>query len=113
MEENKVHFRHLMHSFYKKGKNATQTANEICAVYGEGAVAERTVISTLHIKNAGGTPSPRDEDQIKTLIENNPHYTTRNVKYIKIYRPRTFCEAWLRKSFRCMGSLRFPGEKSD
>jgi len=43
MEENKVHFRHLMLFFYQKGKNATQAANKICAVYGEGAVAERTV----------------------------------------------------------------------
>ncbi|KOX81057.1 Histone-lysine N-methyltransferase SETMAR [Melipona quadrifasciata] len=43
MEENKVHFRHLMLFFYRKGKNATQAANRICAVYGEGAVAERTV----------------------------------------------------------------------
>jgi len=36
-EENKVHFRHLMLFFYRKGKNATQAANKICAVYGEGA----------------------------------------------------------------------------
>jgi len=43
MEENKMHFRHLMFFFYRKSKNATQAANKICAVYGEGAVAERTV----------------------------------------------------------------------
>jgi len=29
--------------FYWKGKNATQAANKICAIYGEGAVAERIV----------------------------------------------------------------------
>ena len=40
MEENKVH---LMLFFYRKGKNITQAANKICAVYGEDAVAERTV----------------------------------------------------------------------
>ena len=43
VEENKVHFRHLMLFFYRKGKNVTQTTNKICAVHGEGAVAERTV----------------------------------------------------------------------
>jgi len=43
MEENKVHFRHLMLFFYRKGKNVTQTANKICTVYGEDAVAEKTV----------------------------------------------------------------------
>jgi len=41
--KNKVHFRHLMLFFYQKGKNATQATNKICAVYGESAVAERTV----------------------------------------------------------------------
>jgi len=62
MEENKVHFRHLMLFFYRKGKNVTLAANKICTVYGEGAIAERTVrkwfarlklvILTLKIKNA-------------------------------------------------------------
>lgn len=32
MEGNKVHYRQLMLFFYQKGKNATQTANKICAV---------------------------------------------------------------------------------
>jgi len=36
MEENKVHFRYLMLFFYRKDKNATQAANKIYAVYGEG-----------------------------------------------------------------------------
>jgi len=40
MEDNKVHFRHLMLFFYRKGKNATQAA-KIYAVYGE-AITERT-----------------------------------------------------------------------
>ena len=43
MEVNKVRYKHLMFFFYRKGKNAKQTANKICVVYGEGAVAERTV----------------------------------------------------------------------
>jgi len=89
MEENKVHFRHLMLFFYRKGKNATQAANKICAVYGEGAVAERAVrkwfarfkagdFKSLHLENQepSGRPSITDEDQIKTLIEDNPRYTT-------------------------------------
>jgi len=43
MEENKVHFRHLMLFFYQKDKNVTRAANKICAVYDKGAVAERIV----------------------------------------------------------------------
>jgi len=43
MKENKMYFRHLMLFFYRKGKNTTQAANKIYAVYGEGAIAERTM----------------------------------------------------------------------
>ncbi|XP_026673180.1 histone-lysine N-methyltransferase SETMAR-like, partial [Ceratina calcarata] len=43
MVANKVRYRHLMLFFFRKGKNATQAANKICAVYCEDAVAERTV----------------------------------------------------------------------
>jgi len=90
MEENKMHFRHLMLFFYRKSKNATQAAkmpNKICAVY--SAVAERTVRkwfarfktgdSNLEDQERPGKPSTTDEDQIKTLIENNSRYTTRKL----------------------------------
>ena len=40
MEENKVHFRHIMLHYFKKGKNATEMQKKICAVYGEGAVTD-------------------------------------------------------------------------
>jgi len=75
--------------FYRKGKNATQAANKICAVYGEGAVAERTMRKwfarfktgdfNLEDQERPGKSSTTDEDQIKTLIENNPRYTTRKL----------------------------------
>jgi len=77
MEENKVYFRHLMLFFYRKGKSATQAANKMCVVYGEGAVAERTVRKWFARFKAGdfnledqegpGKPSITGEDQIKTL----------------------------------------------
>jgi len=75
--------------FYRKGKNVTQAANKICAVYDEGAVAERTVRKwfarfkaddfNLEDQERPDKPSTTDEDQIKTLIENNPRYTTRKL----------------------------------
>lgn len=89
MEENKIHYRHLMLFFYRKGKNATQTANKICTVYGKGALSGRTVRKWFARFKAGdlnlddqerlGRPSTTDEDQIKALVENNPHYTTREL----------------------------------
>jgi len=58
--------------------------NKICAVYGEGAVAERTMRKWFarskgdfnEDQERPGRSSITDEDQIKTLIENNPRYTT-------------------------------------
>jgi len=95
IEENKVHFKHLMLFFYWKDKNATQAANKICAVYGEGAVVERTVRKWFARFKAGdfnledqecpGRPSITDEDQIKTLIENNPRYTTHKFTHKQKY----------------------------
>ena len=67
-----------------------QVANMICAVYGEGA--ERTVRKwfarfktgdfNLEDQERPGKPSTTDEDQIKTLIENNPRYTRRKLEML-------------------------------
>ena len=40
--EEKKRFWHIMLSFFKKGKNATERHKKICAVYGEVAVTDRT-----------------------------------------------------------------------
>ena len=42
MEEKKQHFQHIMLYYFKKVKNSTETQKKICAVYGEGAVTDRT-----------------------------------------------------------------------
>ena len=42
MEDNEQNFQLIMPYYFKKGKNATETQKKICAVYGEGAVTDRT-----------------------------------------------------------------------
>ena len=42
MEDKKQRFWHIMLYYFKKGENATETHKKICAVYGEGAVTDRT-----------------------------------------------------------------------
>ena len=42
MEEKKQHFLHIMLYYFKKGKKATEMQKKVCAVYGEGAVTDRT-----------------------------------------------------------------------
>ena len=41
-EEDTHHFQHIMLCYFKKGKNAVEMQKQICAVYGEGAVTDRT-----------------------------------------------------------------------
>ena len=89
MEEKKQHFRHIMLYYFKKGKNATETQKQICAVYGEGAVTDRTCQKWFAKFCAGesllddapwsGRPVEVDSDQIETLIEDNQRYTTREI----------------------------------
>ena len=86
MEEKKQHFQHIMLYYFKKGKNATETHKKTCAVYGEGAVANRTCQKCFAKFHAGdfslddaprsGRPVEVDSDQIEALIENNQRYTT-------------------------------------
>ena len=69
--------------YIKKGKNATETQKKICAVYGEGAVADWTCqkwfakfrVGDILLDDApqSGRPVEVDSDQIETLIENNQH----------------------------------------
>ena len=83
MKENKHHFRHIMLFYFKKGKKATETQKKICAVYGEGAVTDRTCQKWFAKFCAGdfslddapwsGRPVEVDSDQIETLIKNNQH----------------------------------------
>ena len=42
MEEHKQPFGCIMFYYFKKDKNATEMQTKICAVYGEGAVTDRT-----------------------------------------------------------------------
>ncbi|KAG5325309.1 SETMR methyltransferase, partial [Pseudoatta argentina] len=91
MEENKVYFRYLM-LFYFRKKNAAQTAKKICAIYGNGIVAESTARKwfarfksgnfDLEDRKRSGRPVVVNDDQIVTLIENNPRHTTRDIAEI-------------------------------
>jgi len=110
MEENKVHFRHLILFFYRKGKNATQTANKICAINSENTVAERTVrkwfakfkAGDFNLENQEGPDRPSTTDEDKTLIKNNPCYTTRKLAEMLNMLKSTIhehFEAWLHKPF--------------
>ena len=86
--------------YFKKGKNTTEMQKKICAVYGEGAVTDRTCQKwfakfragdfSLDVAPRSGRPVEGDSDKIETLIENNQCYTTREITDIlKISKSRT------------------------
>ena len=70
--------RHVMLFHYRKGYNASQTCREICAVYGEDAVTDRTVCNwferfrggNLDVKGFPRSSRPLTEkaDEILQLI---------------------------------------------
>ena len=86
MEENKQHFQHIVLYYFKKGKNLSEMQKDI-AVYGEGAVIDQMCQKWFVKFCAGdflldddaprsGRPVEVDINEIKTLIENDQHYTT-------------------------------------
>jgi len=119
MEENKVHFRHLMLFYFRKGKNAAQTAKKICIVYGDSAVAESTVLKwftrfrndnfDLEDRERSDKPAVVDDDD-QILIENNPRHTTRDIAeifHISHMSYKAFEDTRVHKSLRCLGASQF------
>lgn len=92
MDTNKIHFRHLMLFYYRKGKSAAKTANKICGVYGELAISDRAVRKwftrfkdgdfSLEDQERKGRPRTVYDEQITALLEKNPHHTTRELEEI-------------------------------
>ena len=77
----------MMLYYFKKGKKATEMQKKICAVYREGAVTvhicqkwfAKFCAGNFSLDNApqSGRPAGVEGDQIKTLTENNQHFTMR------------------------------------
>lgn len=89
MEENKVHFRHILLFFYRKGLKAAEAEREICAVYGNNALSEsvcrkwfaRFKSGNFDLEDAprSGRPSEVDDNEIKALVENDRHLTAEEI----------------------------------
>ena len=47
MEERTQHSQHIVLYYFKKGKSTTEMQEEMCAVYGEGAVTDQMCQSGL------------------------------------------------------------------
>ena len=85
MLEISIHIRHCMFYQFELGNNTSTAAHHICAVLGEGAVANRTSRDWFKRFREGNTAledGPRsrrllqsDIERIKVLINDNPPLT--------------------------------------
>ena len=81
----KSHFRHLLLFSSNRGQKASEVTKDICAVYGEGAIAERTIRDwfarfkrgnfDLNRAPRSGRPIKMDEDQLRDLLKKDGHQT--------------------------------------
>lgn len=89
MEEDDLHFRHILLYYYRKGKNASQARKKLCAIYGNETLKERQCQNwfarfrsgDFSLKNAqrSGRPVEVDETHIKAIIDSDRHSTTRDI----------------------------------
>ena len=83
--------------YFRKGKNAAQTAKKIRDVYGEEALKDRQCRNwfdkfrfedfPLKVEQRSGRPNEVDDDQIKAIIESDCHVTAREIKEMLNFSP--------------------------
>ena len=89
MESEKLHFRHILLFYYRKGKNAVQARKKLSDVYGEDVLTVRQCQNWFAKFRSGnfdvedtprsGRPVEADEDTIKALVDANRRITTREI----------------------------------
>ena len=89
MEGLKVHIRHVMLWEFQQGNNDTETAEEICSMYGKGNITDRAVWNwfvkfrsgetLLNDKPRPGRSSEFDAEALKSLVECNARQSTREL----------------------------------
>ena len=111
--EKLEHFRHILLFEFNTEAKATETARNICAVYGDNTIGESTAIKWFyHFKEdrfdisdtlRSGRSSGFDENRLSTLIHNDAHQYTRELPNVVI---QTSCDIfiqWARLKNRVYG----------
>ena len=86
MKENKIYICHLLLFCFHKGLSSGQARLEICSVYGEEVLTERTCQRwysnfrssrfDLNDRPKTGRPCETNIDALRTIVENDPRLTS-------------------------------------
>lgn len=89
MEENIIHYRHILVYYFKKGKRAAEAHRKICSVYGDDALTERTCqnwFAKFHSGNfdindaqRSGRPHEIETSNVKAIVDQNPTQSVREI----------------------------------
>ena len=89
MEEQKLHFRHILLFLFCKGHKAADAKREICDVYGASALSADTrerwfahfLFQKFNLQNAlrSGRLIAANDNQLLTAVKNDRHLTTREI----------------------------------
>jgi len=89
MEDEKIHYRHILIYYFCKGKNATQAYQKLFLVYGEKALSKRQYQNWFKKFNGGdflvidkqrsGHPIEICDNVINDIIDKDQHTTTRGI----------------------------------
>ena len=98
MENQKEHYRRILLFYFRKGKNASQAHEKLCAVYGDEALKERQGQNWFDKRRRKriGRPVEVDDDLIKAIIDSDRHGTTREIAE-KLHVSRTCIENRLKQ----------------
>ncbi|XP_035727538.1 histone-lysine N-methyltransferase SETMAR-like [Vespa mandarinia] len=89
MGRERQHLRYVMFHCSKKGDSVKNTVDEICTVYGHGAITITTVRNwfkkfrggnfNLKDEDRSSQPKTTDTDLIKAMLDKNPRYSVREI----------------------------------
>ena len=87
MENQKEHYRRILLFYFRKGKNASQAHEKLCAVYGDEALKKgqcqnwfdkfRSGDFSLEDEKRSGRPVEVEDDLIEAIIDSDRHSTMR------------------------------------
>lgn len=89
MDGNKIHFRHILLFYFRRGKTAAEALRQIYDVYGEDAISRTSCKYWYRRFRSGdfsvddaprsGRPQITDDNQILKLVKNDPKLTSQEI----------------------------------